>query len=183
MIDQQIYTVPPPPPPAPVVIPPPVVVAPPPPPVQEVVTDTKIVEHYDSGHHHHHHGGAPIIVNAPHPSHHHDHVTDIREVQYERVDDRMALAPISSSSRSEAAIRAEIRALEMEKEALRRRRHRGKSVGHSDLVVYDKESFRTDSEEVTIVRKEKIVEPEGGVRIEKDRKGRMAISVPKYISR
>jgi hypothetical protein len=98
------------------------------------------------------------------------------------VDDRLALAPISSGSRSEAAIRAEIRALELEKESLRRdRRRRGKSVGHADLVVYDEQRFHNESEDITVIRKEKVIEPDGGVRIEKDRKGRLAISVPKYI--
>jgi hypothetical protein len=99
-------------------------------------------------------------------------VTEVTEL------DTLALAPVSRS-RDEAAIRAEIRALELEKEALRRRR-RGKSLGSTDLVVFDREHFHADGEEVTIVRKEKIVEPDGGVRIEKDRKGRMAINVPKY---
>lgn len=47
--------------------------------------------------------------------------------------------------------------------------------------MYDKEHFHANGEDVTIVRKEAIIEPDGGVRIEKDRKGRMAISVPKYI--
>lgn len=186
---QEIISIPPPPvavPVAPVAPPPPIVVAPPPVPVQEVITDTKVVEHFDHGHHHHHHSNAPIIVNAPHPSSHyggHDHVTELHEVQtVERVDDRLALAPVSSTSRSEAAIRAEIRALELEKESLRRdRRRRGKSVGHADLIVYDEQRFGNDSEEVTVIRKEKIIEPDGGVRIERDRKGRMAISVPKYI--
>lgn len=158
-------------------------------PVQEVITDTKIVEHIDHGHSHHHHGAPPIIVNAPHPSshyapshHHHDHVTELHEVKtVDRYDDRLALAPVSSSSRSAAAIRAEIRALELEKDNLKRdRRRRGKSVGHADLVVYDEQRFHGESEDITVIRKEKVIEPDGGVRIEKDRKGRMAISVPKY---
>lgn len=181
---QEIITIPPAPPTVIAAPPPPpiVVAAPPPPPVTEVITDTKVVEHFDHGHHHHHPpSAAPIIVNAPHPSshyggHHHDHITELREV------DTLALAPVSSSSRSEAAIRAEIRALELEKESLRRdRRRRGKSVGHADLVVYDEQRFHNADEDVTIIRKEKVIEPDGGVRIEKDRKGRLAISVPKYI--
>jgi hypothetical protein len=48
-------------------------------------------------------------------------------------------------------------------------------------VLYEQDTYDRRGEEVTLVRREKISEPEGGVRIEKDRKGRMSINVPKYI--
>ena len=87
-------------------------------------------------------------------------------------------------AKDERAIRAEIRALEAEKEALRAERHyrrrRGARGSEGDLVLYEHNSYERPVDEVVVVRKE-YVEPEGGVRILKDRKGRMAISVPKYL--
>jgi hypothetical protein len=97
-------------------------------------------------------------------------------------------------TKDERAIRAEIKALEAEKEALRAekraekemrkadrlRRGGGGRVSEGDLVLYEHDSYDSRGEEVTLVRRERIEEPEGGVRIEKDKKGRMAISVPKY---
>jgi hypothetical protein len=174
---QEVYAVPPPPPP------------PLPPQQLEVVTDRKITEHRSVSpgrSHHHHHNGA-IIIDGGRP----------REEYIDRSDPilvgPLALAVPERRPKDERAIRAEIRALEAEKEALRaekradrelriaeRIRHGGRS-SESDLVLYDRERFERDGEEVTLVRKERIEEPEGGVRIEKDRKGRMAISVPKYI--
>ena len=48
-------------------------------------------------------------------------------------------------------------------------------------MLYERRDIERSGEEVTLVRREKIEEePSGGVRIEKDRKGRMSISVPKY---
>jgi hypothetical protein len=83
--------------------------------------------------------------------------------------------------------------LEAEKEALRaekradreirkaERIRRGGRASEGDLVLYDRETYERGGEEVTLVRRERVTEPEGGVRIEKDKKGRMAISIPKYI--
>jgi len=153
-----------------------------------VVTDTKITET-------HHHGGhtVPIIVDGGRPHHHHDNTSvEIKETQYVERSDPVSIGPLAlalpnerSRPKDERAIRAEIRALELEKEALRadKRSHRrrgsrhGGRVSESELVLYDHER----DEDVTIIRKERVEEPDGGVRIEKDRKGRMAISVPKYI--
>lgn len=63
--------------------------------------------------------------------------------------------------------------------------HHGHVHGHSetDLVIYDRETLNVPGEEYTLVRREKITEsePDGGVRIQKDKKGRMSITVPKYI--
>lgn len=179
----EVFTIPPPPPAAPY--------APPPPPVQ-IIEDTKIIEHRaPSPHHHHdHHGGAIIMDAAPRE----ETFVERREV-YER-SDPMPVGPLAlvapSRHKDERAIRAEIKALEAEKEALRaekraeremrkadRIRREGRA-SEGDLVLYERDRYETANEEVTLVRRERIEEPEGGVRIEKDKKGRMAISVPKY---
>lgn len=86
------------------------------------------------------------------------------------------------SRKDERAIRAEIKALEAEKEALRiekkaskemrraeRLRREGAGGGGGEMVMYERDE--------RYERRER--EPEGGVRIEKDKKGRMSISVPK----
>ena len=195
----EVFTVPAPPPPPPGWIPPP------PPGNLEVVTDTKITEIHRSpsparshhGHHHHHHDG-PIIIDAVRPREVSDVVETRRTDIYERSDPipvgPLALAiPERHRSRDERAVRAEIKALEAEKEALRAEKRadremrkadrirRGARASEGELVLYDRETIDRPGEEVTIVRRERVSEPEGGVRIEKDKKGRMAISVPKYI--
>jgi len=84
---------------------------------------------------------------------------------------------VAARHRDEKAIRDEIRELEKEREEfllLKERKHhrhrRGKSVevvrrpGSGDLVFYEERV---------------IPEPSSGARIERDRKGRMAISIPK----
>ena len=150
----------------------------PPPQHTEIITETKTTEH------------GPIIINAGRP---HEEVIERKTEIIEHSDPMPhgALALALPAERSERAIRAEIRALEAEKEALRaerradrrlRKTERLRSEGRSsdgDLVLYEDRVYR-GGDEVTLVRREKIVEPEGGVRIEKDRKGRMSISVPKY---
>lgn len=90
----------------------------------------------------------------------------------------LTLVPVA---RSERDIRAEIKALEAEQEAIKlerkaerelRRADRLRREGRDDteLVLYEKEEFREERSE----RSER-----GGVRIEKDKKGRMSISIPK----
>jgi hypothetical protein len=152
---------------------------------------------------HHHHGshGSPIIMNAG-PREESTFIEKKREV-IERSDPMpvgpLALALPHDRRRvpDERSIRAEIKALEAEKEALKAQRradreirradrYRGESHSHgrvseSELVVYDRERYDTVGDEVTMVRTERFVEPEGGVKIQKDKKGRMSISVPKYI--
>jgi hypothetical protein len=185
----------PPPPPPGWIPPPPPGFAPAPQPVQEVFTETKIIERSPSPHHHHHHN--PIIMEAR-PREESTLIERHREV-YESSDPipvgplALALPAERHSSRDERAIRAEIKALEAEKEALRAQKRadrdfrkadrirRGARHSESDLVLYERDTYERPGEEVTLVRRERIAEPEGGVRIEKDRKGRMAISVPKYI--
>lgn len=140
---------------------------PPPPGNLEIIRDTKIIE---GGHHHHH--GNPIIIDAGPVE-----TSDPIPVG------PLALALPVSRTKDERAIRAEIKALEAEREALRaekradreirkadRIRREGR-VSEGDLVLYERERIDTPSEEYTVVRRERIEEPEGGVRIEKDRKG------------
>jgi hypothetical protein len=180
---------------------------PPPPPHSgnlEVVTDTKIVETHRSpsparshrSHHHHHDG--PVIINAGPGPHEESTFVERRTETIERSDHipigPLALVPSERHrSKDERAIRAEIKALEAEKEALRAEKRadremrkadrirRGARASEGELVLYDRETIERGGEEVTLVRRERVSEPEGGVRIEKDKKGRMAISVPKYI--
>lgn len=173
----------------------------PPPPVPlELIRDTKITEvHHDHspGPAHQHHGGA-VIIDA-HPPHHHDTTVIEKREFIERSDvvpvGAMALVaqPERYRPKDERAIRAEIKALEAEKEALRAERRaekefrkadrirRGGRSSESELVLYETDRYERGEEEYTMVRRERIEEPEGGVRIEKDKKGRMSISVPKYL--
>jgi hypothetical protein len=133
---------------------------------------------------------SPVIIDAGRPR---------EEVFYESSDPipvgplALAIPAERHRSKDERAIRAEIKALEAEKEALRAEKRadkelrkaaqirRGGRSSEGDLVLYDRETYERGGEEVTLVRREKLSEPEGGVRIEKDKKGRMKISVPKYI--
>ncbi|KAL2062856.1 hypothetical protein VTL71DRAFT_5928, partial [Oculimacula yallundae] len=169
----EVFTVPPPPPPPANHMPPP-----PPAPVT-IVQDTKIVEHVGPPHHHH---PDPVIINTgPGP----------REEIYERRETYESGPPVGSMAlavrphdhrKDERAIRAEIKALEAEKEALRAEKRAERELrkadrirGHgrsseSDLVLYEHERFERAGEEVTLVRRERIEEPEGGVRIQKDKK-------------
>ncbi|KAH8808551.1 hypothetical protein F5884DRAFT_858081 [Xylogone sp. PMI_703] len=153
----------------------------------EIIRDKEVVERRHSRspgpgrrHHHHHHNA--IIIDAGKPR------------DYERSDPipvgPLALAVPERSRRDEHSIRAEIRALEAEKEALRAEKRADEELrrasslrrGRDELVVYEKDRY-VDKDEVLVLKKEKIIEPEGGVRIEKDRKGKMSISVPKYLYR
>jgi hypothetical protein len=150
---------------------------PPPPGNVEIIRDTKIIE---GGYHHHHHGN-PIIIDAGPVE-----TSDPIPVG------PLALALPVSRGKDERAIRAEIKALEAEREALRAEKRadremrkadrirRDGRVSEGDLVLYERERIETPGEEYTVVRRERFEEPEGGVRIEKDRKGKMSISVPKY---
>ncbi|KAF7856078.1 hypothetical protein EAF04_010033 [Stromatinia cepivora] len=191
--------------------PPPVIYAPPPPPPPqqnvEIHETTKIVErspsparstyshHSHHSHHTHHHHDPVILEGRPRSRDEESVFYEKREI-IERTEPigAMTLSRSHSHRKDERAIRAEIKALEAEKEALKadrranrelRRAERLRREGgrHSDsqLVLYEDEIH--DGRDVTIVRRERIVEPEGGVRIEKDRKGRMSISVPKYAYR
>lgn len=90
----------------------------------------------------------------------------------------LALVP-NDRQRDARAISAEIRALEAEKEALKMERRANREMRRADKI---RREGRESGELVLYEeRVERIRDPEpsGGVRIEKDRKGRMAISVPK----
>jgi hypothetical protein len=182
----EVVTVPSPPPPPPGWVPPA------PAPALEV-TEIKTVERGPSPARSHHN---PIIIDARGPSHT-DYVETKRTTIVEQSDPMpvgpLALAlPAERSSRSTASIQQEIRALEAEKEALRAERRadremrkadrirRGARASEGELVLYEQDIYEAPRQDVTIVKRE-YIEPDGGVKIVKDRKGRMAISVPKYL--
>ena len=204
----EVFTVPaapyPPPPPGWRPPPPPGWLPPPPPGNLEVVTDTRIIDTHRSPsparshrNHHHHHDG-PIIVNAGPGPQEESTFVEKRTETVER-SDRIPIGPLAlvpterRRSKDERSIRAEIKALEAEKEALRAEKRadremrkadrirRGARASEGELVLYDRETIERGGEELTLVRRERVSEPGGGVRIEKDKKGRMAISVPKYV--
>lgn len=183
---EEIYTIPPPPPPViPVAVPPPppppaaapapapVVVAPPPPPPPapvevvpppppppapvktEVVKET-VIRDVSPGR------GAPVVYESSE--------VDIGP---------LAVARHRSQSRSNREIRAEIKALEAEMRDTRiSKRHPSRHRHDRDIVHAERMS---DGALVLFEeRVEKVEEGHRGLRIEKDKKGRMAISVPKY---
>jgi hypothetical protein len=90
------------------------------------------------------------------------------------------------------AIHAQIEALFTEKEALRVEKHSGGELHKADRIHRDRRSFETGLvrfeeeaydrliEEYPLAGKEWIKDAEGGGRVEKDTKGRMSITVPKY---
>ncbi|KAG9248763.1 hypothetical protein BJ878DRAFT_286508 [Calycina marina] len=163
---EEVFTIPPP--PQKYYTPPP-----PPPATYENVTDTKIMTRSVSPPRHHHHHHDAVIIDSPGPREH------------------GALVVASHGPRDERSIRDEIRALEVEKEALRAEKRaekefrkadrirRGGRHSEGDLVLYE-ERDEYMSGPVTVIKNE-YVEESGGVKILKDKKGRMAISVPKYI--
>jgi hypothetical protein len=97
------------------------------------------------------------------------------------------LALITSDRRRDRDIRAEIARLEAERELIRRERHHHHHHSHSHSHSHSPHrelvrAERLSSGELVLYEEkiEKIEEPRRGVRIEKDKKGRMSISVPKY---
>ncbi|KAI1638223.1 hypothetical protein F4809DRAFT_264543 [Biscogniauxia mediterranea] len=93
------------------------------------------------------------------------------------------LALVSDRRRSDKEIKMEIARLEAERELRKREksRHRHRSHSHSrDREVVRAERLPTGELVVYEEQVEKVEEPRRGVRIEKDKKGRMTISVPKY---
>lgn len=98
-------------------------------------------------------------------------VVDVRREEFSEEIPVGPLALIKSErrrSRSRSEVRSDIRRLE-------RSRHR-----HSDREVIKAERLSTGELILYEEQIEKIEEPRRGVRIEKDKKGRMSISVPKY---
>jgi hypothetical protein len=181
---QEIFTIPPPPPPGGV----------------EIVKDTKITEiRRDPSparpYYHQHGGHGPVVVDAR-PR---EETTYVEQREWVERSDPVPVGPLALAvqpdryrPKDERAIRAEIKALEAEKEALRAEKRaerelrkadrirRGGRVSESELVLYETERYDRPEEEYTLVRRDRVEEPEGGVRIEKDKKGKMSISVPKY---
>lgn len=153
----------------------------------EIVSDTKIVETRSvspspSHHHHHHHSShhnAPIIVEAGRPRDDYSDPVAVGALALVRPHSR---SHSRHSSREDRAIRAEIAILEAERARRHADHHHVRYSGRSsesELVLYERDTYGGPSEEYTLVRRER--EPDIGVRIEKDKKGRMSISVPKYI--
>jgi hypothetical protein len=111
-------------------------------------------------------GPAPIIVDTHGP------------VEIIERSNNIPLGPLvfvgDRRSKDDRAIRAEIKALEAEREARRAEQkaqlefERADRIRRGDLVVY---------EERETVRRER--EPDGGVEIKRDKKGRMNIIVPR----
>lgn len=108
---------------------------------------------------------------------------DRRSISDETPDAPVAVVRHRSTSRSPRDIRAEIRALEDELRDTRlsRRHHHHYRLGSRDGGEIVRAERLPDGSLVLEEEKvEKVEEGHRGVRIEKDRKGRMSISVPKY---
>lgn len=160
---------------------------------EEVITKTVIEERSvsPSRRSHHHHEGPIIIEGRPRS----ESATFVeRRKSFVERSDPIIIGPLAVQSdrhrsRDERAIRDEIRALEAEKELLRHeRRHERRRSGHrrggrhsdTDLVIYENRVHDDREGDMTIVRKEvRYEEPSGGVKIIKDKRGKMKLSVPK----
>lgn len=104
------------------------------------------------------------------------YLVDVR--RREEISEEVPVGPLAlvhpsrsrSRSRSHREIRSEIKDLERQLHASRRGERelvKAERLSSGELVLYEEQI-------------EKIEEPRRGVRIEKDKKGRMSISVPKY---
>lgn len=169
-----VFTLPPPPPPV-VQQPPPFFVQPPPPaPVTEVVEKKTVIRDVSPARSYTTTTSGTTHTSAT------PYIVDVR--RREEISDEVPVGPLAlvrsekhrsrSASRSNREIRSEIRDLERQ---LERSRHR-----HSDREVIKAERLSTGELVLYEEEIEKIEEPRRGVRIEKDKKGRMSISVPKY---
>lgn len=94
---------------------------------------------------------------------------------------QMALVPQPFGRKGEREIRAEIKALEAEKEALRAERRAQHELRKAERIRYEgRESGELILyEEDTKISRHSSKRESEGVRIEKDKKGRMKISIPK----
>lgn len=116
-------------------------------------------------------------------------IVDVRREEY---SDDIPVGPLAlvksdhrhrSRSRSHREIRSEIRDLERQLERDRKRhsdRDLLRAERQSDRELVKAERLSTGELVLFEEQVEKIEEPRRGVRIEKDKKGRMSISVPKY---
>lgn len=186
-ITQEVIEVPPPP-PVPSVKAPSVKAPAPPPPATEIVEEhtkknTTIREVSPARSYHHYQESGPIIVRdgGTGTRIESDFIKTRREREVEIRSGPTAVGALAlvPDRRDARAISAEIRALEAEKEALkaerranreirRAERRRRESRESGELVMYEER-----------IQKVRDPEPSSGVRIERDRKGRMSISVPK----
>ncbi|KAK8115979.1 hypothetical protein PG984_012481 [Apiospora sp. TS-2023a] len=172
-----------PPPPATVYAPPPpTVIHAPPPPHEEYYSRHTMIEREVSPTRSHRSYStstsgrtAPYIVDAQ--------PREYREYSRE-YEDAGPLALVSDRRRDDRSIKAEIARLEMERDLMKPRHHHHKhSHSHSHSHSPSRELVRAErlssGELVLYEETERIEEPKRGVRIEKDKKGRMSISVPK----
>lgn len=167
---------PPPPPPAPVMQPPPPIFmqpAPPPPPpapVAEVVEKRTVIRDVSPARSYTTSASGTTHTSAT------PYIVDVR--RREEISEEVPVGPLAlvhpsrsrSRSRSHREIRSEIKDLERQLHASRRGEReliKAERLSSGELVLYEEQI-------------EKIEEPRRGVRIEKDKKGRMSISVPKY---
>lgn len=159
-------------PPPPIAQPPPMFHAPPPPPPPppaEVVEKTTVIRDVSP---------ARSYTTTTSGTTHTSRTPYIVDVRREEVSEDVPVGAMAlvksdrhrSRSRSDRDIRHEIRDLERQ---LDRKRHserelvKAERLSSGELVLYEEQV-------------ERIEEPRRGVRIEKDKKGRMSISVPKY---
>lgn len=162
----------PPPPPSMVQPPPPIFMQPPPPPpppAAEVVEKRTIIRDVSPA--------RSYTTSASGTTH--TSATPYVEVRRrEEISEEVPVGPLAlvhssrsrSRSRSHREIRSEIKDLERQLHASRRGERelvKAERLSSGELVLYEEQI-------------EKIEEPRRGVRIEKDKKGRMSISVPKY---
>jgi hypothetical protein len=182
----EIITMPPAPPPAPatVIVPPtpapppaPVYVqapAPPPPPAEVFEETTRVVRE-----------ASPVRSYRSYSTSASSRTPIVYEAAPREYSEQVAVGPLAivGDRRRDRDIKAEIRALEAERELIRREKHHHHHHHHShspgrELVRAE----RLSTGELVLYEEtvEKVEEPRRGVRIEKDKKGRMSISVPKY---
>jgi hypothetical protein len=110
-------------------------------------------------------GPAPVIIDTHGP------------VEIVNRSNHIPIGPLvllgDRRSKDDHVIRAEIKALEAEREALRAEQKaqlefdRADRIRRGELVVYEEREIRRERE------------PDGGVQIKKDKKGRMSIVVPR----
>lgn len=184
-ITQEVIEVPPPP-PVPSVKAPSVKAPAPSPPATEIVEEhtkktTTIREDSPARSYHHYQESGPIIVRDGGTRIESDFMETRREREVEIRSGPTAVGTLAlvPDRRDARAISAEIRALEAEKEALKAERRANREIRRAERL---RREGRESGELVMYEERiEKIRDPEpsSGVRIERDRKGRMSISVPK----
>ncbi|KAH9885059.1 hypothetical protein F4778DRAFT_787463 [Xylariomycetidae sp. FL2044] len=180
---EEVFTIPPPPPTAPSVARAPSVAPPPPAPPVEVVKETYVreISPSRSSRSHRSHSTSTSTTRTP-------VVIEASPREYSEGVPIGPLALVGDRRRDDREIKMEIARLEAERDMLKRDRHhhhhhhhsRHRSHSHSmDREMVRAERLPTGELVLYEEQIEKIEEPRRGVRIEKDKKGRMSISVPK----